>query len=113
MSVKIHTSSTVPKQRAYRMSLGRTKPTTKTRDALNNSEPAVRFVTSNLQFYELRENRRDCGWTDGRTDNRPVPSLGYWSPQHAVPSPDGSEDSRPVHRKTEGRTDDSGRNFCS
>ncbi|KAJ7250384.1 hypothetical protein C8J57DRAFT_1239343 [Mycena rebaudengoi] len=46
------------------------------------------------------------GWTDGRTDNRPVPSLGYWSPQHAVPSPDGSEDGRPVHRKTEGRTDD-------
>ncbi|KAJ7867691.1 hypothetical protein B0H14DRAFT_2572687 [Mycena olivaceomarginata] len=28
-------------------------------------------------------------WTDGQTDNRPVPSLGYWSPQHAVLSPDG------------------------
>ncbi|KAF8207981.1 hypothetical protein K438DRAFT_1754729 [Mycena galopus ATCC 62051] len=41
------------------------------------------------------------GWTDGRTDNRPVPSLACWSSQHAVPSPDGSEDGRPVHRKTE------------
>jgi hypothetical protein len=46
---------------------------------------------------------------DGRAGGqRPVPSLGYWSPQHAVLSPDGSEDSRPVRRKTEGRTDDSG-----
>jgi hypothetical protein len=43
------------------------------------------------------------GWTDRQTDNRPVPSLGYWSPQHAVLSPDGSEDGRPVHQKTEGR----------
>ncbi|KAF8143916.1 hypothetical protein K438DRAFT_1945619 [Mycena galopus ATCC 62051] len=41
------------------------------------------------------------GGTDGRTDNRPVPSLGCWSSQHAVPSPDGSKDGRPVHRKTE------------
>ncbi|KAF8135857.1 hypothetical protein K438DRAFT_2031188 [Mycena galopus ATCC 62051] len=40
------------------------------------------------------------GGTDGRTDNRPVPSLGCWSSQHAVPSPDGSKDGRPVHRKT-------------
>ncbi|KAJ6587431.1 hypothetical protein DFH09DRAFT_1274399, partial [Mycena vulgaris] len=53
------------------------------------------------------------GWTDGRTDNRPVPSQSYWSPQRAVPSPDGSEDGRPVHRKTEGRTDDYGRDFWS
>ncbi|KAJ7325958.1 hypothetical protein DFH08DRAFT_1028048 [Mycena albidolilacea] len=53
------------------------------------------------------------GWTDGQTGNRPVLSLGYWSPQHAVPSPDSSEEGRPVHRKTEGRTDDYGRNFCS
>jgi hypothetical protein len=44
------------------------------------------------------------GWTDGRKDNRPVPSRPVpelLSPQHAVPSPDGSEDGRPVHRKTE------------
>ncbi|KAJ7805818.1 hypothetical protein B0H14DRAFT_3484673 [Mycena olivaceomarginata] len=40
-------------------------------------------------------------WTDGRTDNRPVPSLRRAVPEHAVPSPDGSEDGRPVHRKTE------------
>jgi hypothetical protein len=52
------------------------------------------------------------GWTDGRTDNRPVPPPGHWSAQHAVPSLDGSEHGRPVHRKTEGRTGDSGRNFC-
>ncbi|KAJ6582224.1 hypothetical protein B0H19DRAFT_1061663 [Mycena capillaripes] len=39
------------------------------------------------------------GWTDRRTDKRPVLSLGYWSPQRAVPSPDGGEDGCPVHRK--------------
>jgi hypothetical protein len=46
------------------------------------------------------------GWADGRTDNRPVPSLGCRSPQHPVPSPDGGEDGRPVHLKTDdGRMD--------
>jgi hypothetical protein len=37
------------------------------------------------------------GWADGRTDNRPVPSLSCGSPQRPVPSPDGGEDGRPVH----------------
>ncbi|KAJ7354302.1 hypothetical protein DFH08DRAFT_804224 [Mycena albidolilacea] len=46
------------------------------------------------------------GWADGRTDNRPVPSLGCRSPQCPVPSPDGGEDGRPVHRTTDdGRMD--------
>ncbi|KAJ7749229.1 hypothetical protein B0H14DRAFT_3603760 [Mycena olivaceomarginata] len=44
------------------------------------------------------------GWADGRTDNRPVPSLSYGSPQPPVPSPDGGEDGRPVHPRTDGRT---------
>lgn len=51
-------------------------------------------------------HRTRPGRLDGRTDgqpSRPVPEL--LSPQRAVPSPDGSEDGRPVHRKTEGRTD--------
>jgi hypothetical protein len=55
----------------------------------------------------LRDRHRTRpGRLDGRTDgqpSRPVPELR--SAQHAVPSPDGSEDGRPVHRKTEGRTD--------
>ncbi|KAJ6550236.1 hypothetical protein B0H19DRAFT_1074100 [Mycena capillaripes] len=44
------------------------------------------------------------GWTDGRTDNRPVPSLHRASSEPTVPSTDGREDGRPVHRRTGGRT---------
>ncbi|KAJ7366097.1 hypothetical protein DFH08DRAFT_797094 [Mycena albidolilacea] len=49
---------------------------------------------------------RTVGQTDGRTDGQPSrPDPELLSPQNAVLSPDGSEDGRPVHWKTEGRTD--------
>ncbi|KAJ7871867.1 hypothetical protein B0H14DRAFT_3131744 [Mycena olivaceomarginata] len=65
------------------------------------------MILSSVPPWPCRDRHRTHpGRLEGRTDgqpSRPVPEL--LSPQHAVPSPDGSEDGRPVHRKTEGRTD--------